>query len=648
MLSLLRDATVEDICRLLNFDLLRESVYVFHAATRSVAHVRQADRIPWPVVWILGKYHKTFVFVNRRPPQLSTVFQNIDDFIHKVHWRAALKTQSSVDPVIRSFRFKRRPLRCTADFPAELGIWTDRLRRDFFRCAQSGVSSCFSRSSNFSNVNKLDCLGFRMLKQIKMSAIPTDKDGGYVLVRHSDHSEFHHAILRRDCYDEVGFWRSGAGRTYGNYENIASDISKTAADDDSRSSLFASLMSAIRAHGRNVAAKLEVTVKTHKPPGCVKPRNIHSCSRSPFIPMGRWLNYVFRENVLSRYPHICKDSDDFLKRIEHVNVDATDLLIRIDVEEFFMSGEHPILAEEAVSMIKKETCNVKLSKLVDRAVLFLLDNQFVHSDLLPGRLFKVRYGSGMGTVFSGDLSDVCFLSLCEIWALRNLQRFGIKSYSRFKDDIFVIASGFESFRDFLTELRKRAGPFRLTVEEYSYDWACMLDLRIFKGNRWRRSGLLDFDPLFKPTSLAVPLAVDSGHPPHVHFSWPFAELNRLARHSSDRNLFLEAKATFLTRFKSHYAPQSLLTALSAYDPFSCRPTQLSKRAGTSDVLWLVIPYHWAWRKCQLTNVLQQALSSPLWAWIKEEHSINIEVRISWKLGSIHSQTLFKRISFPRA
>ena len=92
----------------------------------------------------------------------------------------------------------------------------------------------------------------------------------------------------------------------------------------------------------------------------------------------------------------------------------------------------------------------------------------------------------------------------------------------------------------------------------------------------RRCGMLDFDPLFKPTSLVVPLSMESGHPMHIHMAWPSSELDCLARHSSDRNLFLDAKAAFLRRFSLYVvAPQSLLqrrlvimTTVELFDRFS--------------------------------------------------------------------------------
>ena len=77
------------------------------------------------------------------------------------------------------------------------------------------------------------------------------------------------------------------------------------------------------------------------------------------------------------------------------------------------------------------------------AVEYLLSSEYVVSNLVPGRVFRVVRGSDMGHRHSGCIADCSFFALGEReFAARSLvlQSFGIKRYYRYRDDVLMICS----------------------------------------------------------------------------------------------------------------------------------------------------------------------------------------------------------------
>merc|ERR1711957_663068 len=72
-----------------------------------------------------------------------------------------------------------------------------------------------------------------------------------------------------------------------------------------------------------------------------------------------------------------------------------------------------------------------------------------------------------------------------------------------------------------------------------------LDIRLFKGPKWSRTGRLDFTTFRKKTALGIPLSDSSYHPPSVHSGWPSSLYNKINSRCSDRVLAAEAKLSFI-------------------------------------------------------------------------------------------------------
>ena len=279
-----------------------------------------------------------------------------------------------------------------------------------------------------------------------------------------------------------------------------------------------------------------------------------------------------------------------------------------------MSGEHSILSEDCSDVICKQGSD------------FLLGTQYVE---VLGLFAKVKVGSGMGEEHSGAMSDYCFYKRCEKYFLLSeivREKYKIYCYVRYRDDFLVISSApKELTREFCDELKKHAKPFLLEVESISSFSCTMLDLKISKGTRFHRCGIVDFGMHFKTTHQAVSLDERSHHAA-AHHIWPLERFYAFCSRCSDSSGLRTAKLHLFEKLvstqPSHSAVSVLAERLSTrrnYKPvFRVRPT-----LGGS---WLVLPFH-----CTFQG---SGLGAKLKALGKMYEGYGIErfaPRISWKL-----------------
>ena len=89
--------------------------------------------------------------------------------------------------------------------------------------------------------------------------------------------------------------------------------------------------------------------KSHKPPGAVKLRNIHSAPRHASAGLAMWSASKHREQ-LKQFPTLYRDTRDFIQNISSLKALPEHYFVRLDIEEFFMSGDPEILACDAAGL----------------------------------------------------------------------------------------------------------------------------------------------------------------------------------------------------------------------------------------------------------------------------------------------------------
>lgn len=121
---------------------------------------------------------------------------------------------------------------------------------------------------------------------------------------------------------------------------------------------------------------------------------------------------------------------------------------------------------------------------------------------------------------------------------------------------------------------------------------CMLDLHVFKGSRFERSGILDIKLYLKPSAQGCPLASDSYHPPNLHFAWPTARFSHFDTVSTSRAYALMAKTAFFEKLAVRQPGHSCLPFLASLFGKASEHTSKAHHASSNDggCSWLVLPY----------------------------------------------------------
>jgi hypothetical protein len=170
-----------------------------------------------------------------------------------------------------------------------------------------------------------------------------------------------------------------------------------------------------------------------------------------------------------------------------------------------------------------------------------------------------------------------------------------------------------------------------------------LDLRVFKGSTWSRSGRLDVAMHFKATGLGIPLDDKSCHPPSVH-RWPIARFNTFGSRVTSREFLLAAQRHLISDLARGCPAHACLPSLRAslgYRSVVAVQHVVPDRPRNS---WVVIPFHPVWFNAGLGGIGKSLFGtwSSLIADVLLELGINdyltadaFCVGISWSLGGRH-------------
>ena len=241
--------------------------------------------------------------------------------------------------------------------------------------------------------------------------------------------------------------------------------------------------------------KLGFTIKTHKPLGKVVPRMIHSSVAHSFNALGEVINRMFN-HILKLKPCICFSSEDVQRAISKSKITKNSILLKYDVEEFYLSGAHSDLAN-AVAFHMEDP----LKQLVHDMVVFVLSYQFVLFDDEQNSMLQVVLGSGMGMRQSGAVSDLSFNTVGEQWLhdAALVKSLGVLLYVKYRDDIMVVLEKPSCCPKFHSMLVSSAAHvYRVEREDYSLVSVNMLDMMVLKHTDEFERVYLKFRPFIKP------------------------------------------------------------------------------------------------------------------------------------------------------
>ena len=630
-LEVMQGATAQDWIWLLKFDVLRKLVYWYDVDDASV-HSPTAQQVEWPIIWILTRYHKKYLWCNSLP-DLSWIAEDLSQWRNKVGWAWFFRNTPSKGYGFRPVR-RQKTATCTVKLPDELNAWMNEMHRRIIVSLQHDMSM----NRNYSNTLGVTKLGLQRLKHSKLAVIPTDKDGGYAIFERHNLRMVHEKILSSSAYVVC----SGVDWTAlkHNYCSLCKTVDRECGE---RGQLERQLLRSTRQIDSRVTCILGITVKSHKPNGLVKCRNLHKSKMFSFEGLSAWTEYEFKSQLKS-CKHILRNSTEFVRKVAGARIPEGALLMRVDIEDFFMSGTVDELVSTTIPLIPRCRRNT-----VRKALTFLLNHQHVVSDLITERTYKVVKGTGMGLRHSGAVADASFFTLVEHdFVTEDMQdrlelSYGISHYFRFKDDIFFVAAQRTSGMEFFQLLQQRARHFKLKLEEISCEMVQMLDTAVYVENN-----SLQVMPHFKKTSLMRPLETSSAHSKGVH-AWPLARLRALTQISSGPEAARLAHETYIRRFAEFLTPPETLQTMTLraeefrQSRWGSRNLQHSSVHGTAIQTtptrekvrrhWIPLSYHPAWRTAKLQRLLTElrspAFSTLLHKAFDAENPLGIPT-ISWK------------------
>ena len=464
------------------------------------------------------------------------------------------------------------------------------------------------------------------LQNSPLAVVPTDKDGGHAILTREALFTAKRTILAKPEYRQSRSYSSFPRDLIEEYAFHVRRICGELEDDELRTAL---LSDTHHQRLKDICAVLQVTLKTHKPDGEVTFRAIHGSPSSPFKPVTRLISCWLRP-VLSNLPHLLRDTRSMITALSNTQFTGEVTFIKADIKDFFMSGEHAALEELSSTCV-----SAHIRRQYKRLVRFVLESQYV---ILDGRavddiIYQVTCGTGMGIGCSGDISNAAFFAMAErSWAVdpRIQASHGVCGYFRYMDDLLIVVNGTSLQRQkFLRGLRERARFFRIQVESITSESVDYLDLRIYKGTRFHKTGYLDHEVFVKPTSVWQPLRRSSFHPASVHDAWPAMMVQRYMRLCTDQHWAKTLIREFVRKMEAYGNPMNHIKIVKPCSQFE--PPSPGSEFQRSRQCRLILPYHPVWRKAGILGIITSLYSK--WCSVMSE---DVPLPgIAWSLGNKH-------------
>lgn len=558
----------QDLSFLLHLDELSTSVRMYDAVNRKLVAVDYL--LPWPVKFMMIRYHHKHVFESRTPPSSKTFLQDVTSLEHKFRWRAKLKHNGGED--WKCYKHKM------CDVTPHRGFVEPALR-DFLIRLRSTLASAFRRarrrtcSGNFSSAF---LWARQWLTEEGLMLAPFDKESGCCLIRKSDMAHVKEEVMRGSCYEPVSEDLETLQQLHrARYFRLAAWVAKTS-ENDRLGHLVRRSMNNEKAW---YSARLMVTLKSHKCPPLTW-RNIHGSPAQACLGLSAWLTEQLKP-IAASYPWLLSSTEELVKDLRRLPVPTEARMYRADVKEFFMSGS----AAQLSKVIEGVLADVPQSRLCRAVLDYLLAEQFVVIDDKDTRVWRVTKGSGLGLKHSNYIADIAFAVLGDEWACRKtvVANFGIHYYKRFRDDLLIISSRPERMYLFFRWLRSRVGKiFRLELTEVSRARVTMLAVDITVIGR-------EFVYTPRDRVKHVPLSINRAHPPSVHAGWLVGYLLGLRKLCTRPRDWGPCVVVCLLWFRRFFTPRTFV------DWIRDTTEQLAKRDTNSrDAvrrIWLVCDWH---------------------------------------------------------
>jgi hypothetical protein len=449
--KLMKGLNYIDLSSLVNLPRLLGKVYLYNHQKRSVRHPEQGQ-LPWTVVHMLAaKSRKHVYFGGKLPPK--------DKYMEAIAVMASRLKYILTRTVDRKARpwWKDKPNR--NDRWSTDGIVDPQIIavcHDVKQQVRKEILTAIGRASKSAPWWRTMPVAHRHARQwlarYGLLAIPTDKDGGFCIACHEHIEELAEIKFTSQLYEEVNPNAIDEYKIVQQYCSLIDRAQKTLNNVDRK--MHGYFIRSVRGEKQDaIASKASLTMKSHKPDGQVDIRIIHSGIGNPFSAFSGMTGAYLRKRAIAMKHFLCGSTDDAISIIKRSRVSARATLAKIDIKDFYLQGDHVQISDTAFNDNPPGD-----QRVLANVLLHILSHQYAYVNVLPGRLFRVRTGTGIGQRASGELADAFYYEMVEVWCANEtvLRDHGIELYFRYRDDILVAFNDATLWQEFLKGIQTRA------------------------------------------------------------------------------------------------------------------------------------------------------------------------------------------------
>lgn len=304
--------------------------------------------------------------------------------------------------------------------------------------------------------------------------------------------------------------------------------------------------------------------KVHKaPPANSKfaGRPIISGNGSPTEKISEFVDYFLLPIVVKQHTYV-KDTNHILNLLEATPLPETVTLATLDVVSMYTNTPQ----DEALDLVQKayseapqsfyEIKKISPSSMRKLVELILTRNCFEFN----GQFYLQKIGCAMGSQASPEICDIVMHPLEERIISTDPN---IIKWLRYRDDILLYKGTRTELCNLVENLNASHEFFKFTAE-ISSEEVTYLDLKIFKGERFRSCGILDTKVFTKSTETYQYLDRNSAHPLATFKGFIKGEVLRYARLCSNISDFQEKKDSFIEKLlMRNYSRDEIESATSA-------------------------------------------------------------------------------------
>ena len=302
--------------------------------------------------------------------------------------------------------------------------------------------------------------------------------------------------------------------------------------------------------------RIYLIIKVHKARLCGRP--IVPCTNWATTPASVVVDHLLQQVLRdAQLRHLVKDTKSLIVDLEQIalhgqQTDCT--LLTADIGSLYTNIDTAMGLKLVRQFLREQKVDLRLAECIMSLLEFVMQNAYLEYNNIT---YHQIDGTAMGTACAPTYANICVW----MWERQVLAEFAdsIFLYRRFLDDILCCISPLQadSFRVRMNQLHPK-----LHFEFVSHPTeAAFLDLHLFKGPRFRATGVFDLRVHQKSMNLYLYIPFTSFHTEAMKRSFIQTELMRYIRNCSSREDYLELKRIFFQRLRDRGYPGSFLAPL---------------------------------------------------------------------------------------